>query len=140
MKHFMKKFLVSFTAVVVVAASATAYAATADGPTPRWTYMTMIRAGMDVDGKNIASISVTCDGDYAQVNKIKAKCELQQLKDSWKTIKTWTEENDGSIIMYSKSYAVAKKYSYRLKVTAYVYKDGKLLETVMQDFDCGYYQ
>ena len=39
-----------------------------------------------------------------------------------------------------KTYGIAKNYSYRLKITAKAYKDTKLLETVTETFDYGYYQ
>lgn len=140
MKHLKKRFLAALFVMTLVVSSITAYASTVQTPTPRWSYVTMITAGMDVDDYNAASISVTVNCDAYDINKVKAKCELQQLDGSWKTIKSWTETNDDNYIMYSKEYAVAKKYSYRLKVTAYAYMDSKLLETVTEYFDYGYYQ
>ncbi len=140
MKHLKKKLLVSLFLMVLVLSSITAYASTVCTPTPLWSYLTMITAGMDINSNNIAEISVTCDSDMFDTNKITAKCELQQLSGSWKTIKSWSETNNDSYIMYTKEYAVAKNYSYRLKVTASAYKDSKLLETVTEYFDYGYYQ
>ena len=141
MKHLVKKFLATVFAMALGVTSVTAYAATGGAPAPRWTYMTLVSGGMEVDDNNIASINVICGSDTSQTNRIKAKCELQQLKGSWETIKTWTEENKKeSVILYDKEYAIAKKYSYRLKITAYAYKDTTLKETVTDYFDYGYYQ
>lgn len=140
MKHLKKRFLATLFVMTLVVSSITAYASTIQTPTPRWSYVTMMTAGMDVDDYNAASISVTVNCDAYDTNKVKAKCELQQLDGSWKTIKSWSETNDDHMISYSKEYAVAKKYSYRLKVTAYAYMDSKLLETVTEYFDYGYYQ
>lgn len=75
-----------------------------------------------------------------EANKVTVTCELQQLNGSWKTIKSWTKTvNDTSFLM-EKTYGIAKNYSYRLKITAKAYKDTKLLETVTETFDYGYYQ
>ena len=103
------------------------------------TVVTLIRGSMKVDDKNIAKISVACDSDAFDTDKIEAKCELQQLDGSWKTIKTWREENDSSCLLYHKEWAIAKNYSYRLKVTAYTYKNSLLLESATEYFDYGYY-
>jgi hypothetical protein len=139
MKHLKKHFLVPLFAIVFFVFSSTVYASTGDGPSPQWSYLTMISAGMKINDHNVAKISVTCDSDMFDTNKVTAKCELQQLKGSWETIKSWSETKNDSYIMYTKEFAVAKKYSYRLKVTASVYKDSKLLETVTEYFNYGYY-
>lgn len=145
MKCVTKKILMPLCAMTlavssIVAYAPTAYAAAVSAPSPRWTYLNMIRGSMKVDDKNIAKISVACDSDAFDTDKIVAKCELQQLDGSWKTIKTWEEENDGSGILYHKERAIAKNYSYRLKVTAYAYKNSVLLESATEYFDYGYYQ
>lgn len=140
MKHLKKRFLVSLFVMVFVVSSVTVYASTVVVPSTQWSHLTMISADMKVNNHNIAKISVTCDSNMFDTNKVIAKCELQQLNGSWKTIKSWSETNNDSYIMYSKEYAVAKKYSYRLKVTASAYKDSKLLETVTEYFNYGYYQ
>lgn len=124
----------------IAAYAPVAYASTVSVPSPRWSYLTMIRGSMKVDDKNIAKILVACNSDAFDTNKIEAKCELQQLDGSWKTIKTWREENNSNSLMYDKEWAIAKNYSYRLKVTAYTYKDSILLESATEYFDYGYYQ
>ncbi len=139
MMHLKKEFLVSLFVMVFVVFSVTVYASTEVGTSTQWSHLTMISADMKVNNHNIAKISVTCDSNMFDTNKVIAKCELQQLNGSWKTIKSWSETNKDSYIMYSKEYAVAKKYSYRLKVTASAYKDSKLLETVIEYFNYGYY-
>lgn len=123
----------------IVSYAPTAYASALVVPSPRWSYITMISADMEVDDWNAAQISVICNSDIFDTNRLKVKCELQQLNGSWKTIKTWTEENDDSTISFDKEWAIAKNYSYRLRVTVSAYKDSKLLETVTENFDYGYY-
>ena len=54
--------------------------------------------------------------------------------------RSWTESRDSTGFLMEKTYGIAKNYSYRLKVTARAYKDTKLLETVTETFDYGYYQ
>lgn len=145
MKRLSKKILMPLCAMTLAASSIAAYApvayaSTVSVPSPRWSYLTMIRGSMKVDDKNIAKISVACNSDAFDTDKIEAKCELQQLDGSWKTIKTWREENNGTGLLYHKEWAIAKNYSYRLKVTAYTYKDSVLLESATEYFDYGYYQ
>ncbi len=145
MRRLTKKFLMPFCAMTLAVSSIAAYAPIAYAsaisvPSLRWSYLTMIRGSMKVDDKNIVKISVACDSDAFDTDKIEAKCELQQLDGSWKTIKTWREENNSSCLLYHKEWAIAKNYSYRLKVTAYTYKDSVLLESATEYFDYGYYQ
>lgn len=145
MKSLRKKLVVPILVGLMALSSIPTYASSmpvsaAKVPTPRWNYVTMISSGMDVDDKNIAKISVTVDADIFKVNKIVVKCELQQLaNNNWKTIKTWKDEKKDSYIMYTKNYAIAKNYSYRLKITADVYFDNSLLETANSYYDYGYY-
>lgn len=138
MKHYMKKLVVSLLAMIIVS-STTAYASTTDAPTPRWSHLTLMRAYMEVDDYGRAEISVTCGADTLTVNNMVSKCELQQFDGKWKTIKSWNDSNDDSAIMYTKDYAIAKNYSYRLKITASAYWDSTLLESATEYFDYGYY-
>lgn len=134
MKRLKRKFVVLLAVVMCTAAAFSAYA-----NMPRWSYLGMMTAYMETDDSGRAKVSVTCDADF-EVNKITAKCELQQLDGSWKTIKTWKETDNNHAITYTKNYGIYKNYSYRLKVTAYMYVDSKLVETVTETFDQGYYQ
>lgn len=145
MRRLKKTILMPLCAMTLAVSSIAAhapiaYASAVSVPSPRWSYLTMIRGSMKVNDKNIAKILVACDSDAFDTDKIAAKCELQQLDGSWKTIKTWKEENSGNALLYDKEWAIAKNYSYRLKVTAYAYKDSVLLESVTEYFDYGYYQ
>lgn len=139
-KIFMLLCAMTLTVSSIAIYDPVTYGSTVSVPSPRWSYLTMIRGSMKVDDKNIAKISVACNSDVFDTNKIVAKCELQQLDGSWKTIKTWKEENNSTCLLYDKEWAIAKNYSYRLKVTAYTYKDSVLLESATEYFDYGYYQ
>ncbi len=130
MKYIKKITAVVLAMVIMLVTSVNAYAAT-----PRWSYLTTIAADLDFDDYNGVDITVMCDSDVTETDKIKAVCELQQYNGSWKTIKSWTETRDDVCVMFTKYYAVAKNYSYRLKITASTYKNSVLLETVT-----GYYE
>ena len=145
MRRLKKNILMPLCAMTLAVSSIAthapiAYASAVSVPSPRWSYLNMIRVSMKVDDKNITKISVACSSHAFNTDKIAAKCELQQLDGSWKTIKTWKEENNGTDLLYHKEWAIAKNYSYRLKVTAYTYKDSVLLESATEYFDYGYYQ
>lgn len=139
MKGLKKRLFVSMLAMFMALSFLSESASAQPAPTPRWSYVRMIAGDMKADNKNIVKISVVVDSSTFDVDRIVAKCELQQLDDHWKTIKTWEEEENYSAIMYTKDWAVAKNYSYRLKVTAYVYQSGRLLESATSYFDYGYY-
>lgn len=123
MKYIKKIVITILLMVMVLMSSIDAYAAT-----PRWSYLTTIAANLHFDDYNGVEIDVMCDSDAMETNKIKVVCELQQYNSSWKTIKSWTETRDNVYVVFTKYYAVAKNYSYRLKITAYTYKDSVLLE------------
>ncbi len=115
--------------VLAIVLSSTAYAAT-----PRWTYLALIEGAIDIsDG--IANIYVSCDAPRDGVTKVKAKCELQRYDDSWSTVKTWTETETGTFVVYEKTYAVYSGYDYRIKVTGYAYNGSTLLESATEYFD-----
>lgn len=133
MKRIFSMFLalaIMFTAIPCMSADAAA----------RWSHLTLISGQMDIDENNWVTATVVCDCSAKEANSLSATCELQQLNGSWKTIKTWNEKTSGTSLLYSKNYAVDKGYSYRLKITARAYQDSKLLESVTEYFDYGYYQ
>lgn len=134
MKYAKKVILVGLTMMILMASAATAYASI------QWSYLTTIAADMIIDDNGIANVDIMCDGDARDIDKITAKCELQQYDGGWHTIKTWSETENDSIVRYEKSYAVAKNYSYRIKVTASVYKGSKLLEEVTECYSEQFYR
>lgn len=135
MKRLKKVSLLLMAAMLLMLSAFAANASVA-----RWSYLSKLEAYMEVNNVGLANISVNCYSDATEVNKVMLKCELQQFDGTWKTIKTWKETENDSFIIYDKSYSIAKNYSYRLKLTAYAYKDSKLLETVTENFDQGYYK
>lgn len=134
MKYVKKVVLVILTTMVLMASAITVYAAV------RWSYLTTIAAGLDFEDNNIVHVSVTCDSDPRDVNKMTVKCELQQYDGKWKTIKTWTETKNDSVIRFYKDYAVEKNYSYQLKITASIYDGSTLLEKVSGEYAEQFYR
>lgn len=140
MKNMIQKTILTFviTASLLSCLAMTAFAST---PTPYWSHWTMIAGDIEIESDNYARITVLADCSPRDADNVKVTCELQQYTSSWKTIKTWTEsEKDSTSFLMQKYYAIAKKYSYRLKVTAKAYKGTTLKETVTSYFDYGYYQ
>jgi len=141
MKMNLKKSHLRFLGLIllsVLVISATAFASTLRAL--RWSHLIAMSGNMSVNDSGIATITAECRADYMTVDQVKLKCELQQLDNSWKTIKTWTETANKNSIIYEKEYAIYKNYSYRLKITSYVYSNGTLLETATENFDYGYYK
>ena len=130
MKNLKRKVILFVAAIFIMAMTATAYAA----PVPRWSYIGGIQGVLEVSDGN-AEIEVYCNAATVGVTKVTAKCELQQLDGSWKTIKTWTETESGTSVHYFKSYAVSENYSYRLKITGAAYNGTTLLESATVYFD-----
>lgn len=133
MKYAKKGFLVVLSIMILMVSAVTVHAAA------RWSYLITLGSNLEFSG-DYAEIDITCAADVNDVDKITAKCELQQFDGSWKTIKSWSESRNGSEIMYSKSYPVYKNYSYRVKVTASVYKNEKLLEQVVDEGPYEFFQ
>lgn len=150
-RHASKKLGVMVTAVILALSSmaVTVQAATVPKPAvyslqndtmPIWDYIITIAGDITISDSGWTKVHVYTNGDFLDIDKIKVKIELQRLEDrSWNTIKTWTESKDASTITVDKETAVYKGYSYRLKVTTYVYKDGSQLEQATETFNYGFY-
>lgn len=137
MKRFQTRLLLVLAMVMVILSTITAFAD--NGIAPHWSYMMMITAGMEVNDYNYAEIDVTCSCDPDDADSMKVTLKLQQYDGGWKTIKTWTETVNNTTAWFTKSAGIPKGYSYRNQVTAKAYKGSKLLETVTENFDYGYY-
>lgn len=131
----VKKITLVILAMTILMVSAMPALASA-----RWAYLITMAGGMDFEDNNIVHIDVMSDADVNDVDKMTLKCELQQYEGGWHTIKTWTETRNSAEVRYTKDYAVAKNYSYRLKLTASAYKNSKLLEQETEVFDEQFYR
>lgn len=111
-----------------------------DGIVPRWSYLWMISADLDVDDYNSATVSVEASSDPTDTDSLKVTTKLQQFNGGWKTYKSWTDNIDDSFAMIEKYTAIPKGYSYRIQVTVSTYKNGKFLESATENFEYGFYQ
>ena len=95
---------------------------------PRWTYLDSVSAVLQINGLGIA----TCSGQAAvsSTNRIAVYVTLQQYTDSgWVTIRSWSATGK-TTTMAGGQYAVARGYTYRVNVFAYVYDSrGNIIET-----------
>lgn len=138
MKKIKKLLLLSLSLILILAFSLSAYAETR--MLPRWNYLLSISADLDINSLGVATVDVTCNANASTINEMKATIAVQRFENgSWKTVKSWTTSDQDASIYFTKSCAVYKNYSYRVKVTAKAYANGSLKETVTQDFDFGYY-
>jgi hypothetical protein len=64
------------------------------------------------------------------VDEARLTGHLQQYKDGkWKTIKTWSNDTNGTEAYLSGSWYISSGYSYRFKSYAYLYSEGKYVES-----------
>ena len=78
--------------VITIFSSVTAFAN--DGIAPRWSYLWMISADMQVTDYNAATISVEASSDSTDTDSLKVVTKLQQFNGGWKTYKSWTDNID----------------------------------------------
>ena len=134
MKREKKVLFVILVMIVLTVWTVPAFAAL------RWDYLMTMGGNLDFEDNNVVYVDVMSDADVNDVDKMTLKCELQQYKGGWKTIKTWTETRNSPEIMYTKEYMVEKDYSYRIRLTASAYKNSKLLEKVTEVYAEQFYQ
>ena len=118
----MRRLFCFFLAVLIVSTMVFPAAASQTAVQPRWTYLDSVSAVLQINGLGIAS----CSGQAAvnSSNKISVYVTLQQYTDSgWITIRSWSATGI-SATLASGQYAVARGYTYRVNVVAYVY-DGR---------------
>ncbi|GEM_PF-397224 len=94
----------------------------------RFAYIDLFQNSFDIEDNGKSSFSIIL---WARsVDEAKVYGYLQQYKDGkWKTIKTWSNEANGTECYLSSSWYVASGYSYRFKSSAYLYVDGKYVES-----------
>ncbi len=96
---------------------------------PRWSYVSELSANISIDWLGVATCTGGADtyGSYT----VKTVVYLHQYVDSeWDMLKSWSATGISSTGVEGK-FAVARGYTYRVTVVAYVYdSNGKILETV----------
>lgn len=104
-------------------------AATENFVQPRWSYVSELSANISIDWLGVATCTGGADvyGSYT----VETVVYLHQYVDSsWQMLKSWSATGISSTGVEGK-YAVARGYTYRVTVVAYVYdSNGKILEAV----------
>ena len=77
MKYLKSQVLFMMAIVITILLSITAFAD--GGIAPRWDYLVMISAGMEVNSYNSATISVDADSDGEDVDEMRITVNLQQF-------------------------------------------------------------
>lgn len=81
-------------------------------------------ADLFIDTAGNATIKSSVQGFSGITNRVKISAKLQKYVDgSWKTIETFTAENDSYSVSLKESYKVSKGYTYRVRSTVYAYSD-----------------
>ena len=85
MRRLKKNILMPLCAMTLAVSSIAthapiAYASAVSVPSPRWSYLNMIRGSMKVDDKNITKISVACSSHAFNTDKIAANANYSRWK------------------------------------------------------------
>ncbi len=94
----------------------------------RFSYINLFQNSFDIADNGKSSFSTILWS--RNIDEVELYSHLQQYKDGeWKTIKTWSNEANGTECYLSNSWYVASGYYYRFKASAYLYVDGKYVES-----------
>ena len=85
MKHLKSKILLMMAMVITILFSITAFAE--NGIMPRWYYLIMLSADMDVTSYNAATVYAEVDSDSRDVDTLKVTVNLQQFDGGWRNYK-----------------------------------------------------
>lgn len=132
----MKKVCFAIVLALVICFTAVPFGASAmvetpvtDQVEPRFVAINSIYSLLKIDESNGIA---TCVGEVRarEMVQLKVVVQLQRLEDGmWNTLYTWS--NTGTLFASkSGSYAIARGYTYRAKVTGFVYDaDGNIIES-----------
>ena len=83
-------------------------------------------AGINISASGTASISASVVGKIG-TSKIQITVKLQKYNStskSWKKVKSWDKSSNSTNVLFSTSYKLDSKGTYRTKLTASVWKNG----------------
>lgn len=94
----------------------------------RFAYIDMFKNSFDIAESGKSSFSTVLWS--RNVDEVHLTCYLQQYNNgTWDTIKSYSNETNGTEGILSSSWYVVSGYSYRYKSYAYLYKDGSFVES-----------
>lgn len=120
------------TMVITSAGNASALAAVATPDSSglisiQSTNTTMANIGINISNSGVASVSAFVMGKIG-VSKIQITVTLQKYNSgtkSWNGVKSWDKTYNSTSASFSSTYSLGSKGTYRTKLTANVWKDGK---------------
>lgn len=90
---------------------------------PRFQNITSASSLLSISNSGVAAVSANLRALGCEKTKI--ICNLQQQQSGgWTTLKTFSAEDNLSVLAMSGSWAVTKGYNYRIEVTFYAYRNG----------------
>lgn len=135
MKKVLSAILVIMTLCVLVTPAS---AATIDPIDPQYDHISSIYALIHIDE---SSGLATCGGEVnaKMMTPVKVVVQLQQYKDGkWKTLETWS--NTGMCFAEETGFLyVLKGYTYRTKVTGFIYDENENIIESASGTDQQYY-
>ena len=94
----------------------------------RFAYIDVYQNTFDIEDNGKASFATVLSS--RNVDEVQLYGYLQQYSNGrWITLKTWSNKMNGTEGYLSGSWYVASGYSYRFKSNAYLYVDGKFVES-----------
>lgn len=146
----MKKYLKIILTLCLILSimSAPSYALTKNAAAdemvirPMFTYINVMSNYIDINRNGKATVTATLSTTN-EVDQVEVEVQLQQYdinSYSWKTIKTWSDFDDGCIAVAGGTWYVKKGYLYRAVAYGYVYINGEMVEDHKMVSQAEYYE
>lgn len=95
---------------------------------PFFTYINFFINDFDISSDGKASINAYLNA--RNVDSVKTEADLQRLENGkWKSVKSWSNTEDALSCGIVEDWYVVSGFSYRLVSNAYVYQNGKMVES-----------
>lgn len=106
---------------------------------PMYTYISRAKAEIDIDSNGKATVETYLTGN-SNVTSTEATIRLQQYRSgSWRTIKTWNESSNSSILNFIDTYnVVSSGYEYRVQSTVTAYSGAQSESATVTSSSQGY--
>ncbi len=95
---------------------------------PMFTYIDTFQTTLDITSSGRADVDVYLYAAGAEQTQVRANLQQYQY-GRWTTIKTWSNDEQGSSCGLGESWYVTSGYTYRVVSQGYVYDDGVIVES-----------